>query len=181
MLAQAHAIMLRQPVEGDEADVVRLEFAHQVGKDALLFILHRGEHFAALRDLLARRAAVDGGGVDAGGDLLLEPADAFHEEFIQVVADDGQELDPLQQRRAWVVRLVQDALVEREPGQLAVQVQAGVVEVEGRFGLRRLFDDGCRGRFVVEDQVSTDVVHGIPPVVGARLLARAQVVSNPQS
>ena len=52
-----------------------------------------------------------------------ETPDAFHEEFIEVVADDRQELHPLQERGAAVVRLVEDAAVERKPGQLAIQIE----------------------------------------------------------
>jgi hypothetical protein len=40
-------------------------------------------------------------------DLLLEAADAFHEKLVEIRADDGQKLDPLQQRGALILGLVQ--------------------------------------------------------------------------
>jgi hypothetical protein len=41
-----------------------------------------------------------------------------------------RELDPLQQGVACVQRLFQDALVELEPTELAVDVQPGIVQVD---------------------------------------------------
>ena len=58
-----------------------------------------------------------------GRDLLLEPGDADLEELVEVAGEDGQEAHPLQQRVALVLRLEQDARVELEPRQLAVDVR----------------------------------------------------------
>ena len=93
----------------------------------------RGElrdHRDALGDLLLGRAAVDGQAVHAGADLLLEAADPLHEELVEIAADDRQELDALEQRRARVARLVQHAAIELEPGQLAVQVELGRAQID---------------------------------------------------
>src|SRR6185312_12055060 len=48
--------------------------------------------------------------------------DADLEELIEVAREDGEELDPLEQGVALIARLEQDAGVEFEPRQLAVQV-----------------------------------------------------------
>ena len=55
-----------------------------------------------------------------GAQLLLEPGDADLEEFVEVVADDAQEAQPLEQRRRRILRQREDAAVERELRQLAV-------------------------------------------------------------
>src|SRR4051794_41637026 len=55
-------------------------------------------------------------------DLLAQAGDSDLEEFVEVVGDDGQELDPLEEWVSLVTRLVQDARVELEPGQLPVEV-----------------------------------------------------------
>ena len=59
----------------------------------------------------------------------LEPGDADLKELVQVAAENGQELEPLQQRRAGVERLVQHPAVELQPGELSVQIQRWVAQV----------------------------------------------------
>src|SRR5580765_2905492 len=58
--------------------------------------------------------------------LSLEPGDADHEELVQVRAEDGKELDALEQRDRRVLGLLEDPAVELEPGQLPVDVGAGL-------------------------------------------------------
>jgi hypothetical protein len=68
------------------------------------------------------------GGVAFRAPLLaqhLQPADADHDEFVQVRAGDGQEFQTLQQRQPLVRRFVQDALVEFEPAELAIEEFGG--------------------------------------------------------
>jgi hypothetical protein len=54
---------------------------------------------------------------------LLEAADALHEEFVEIGVHDGQELHPLEQRRAGILSLVQHPTIELEPRELPVQIQ----------------------------------------------------------
>ena len=85
-------------------------------------------------ELLLGGPAVGRAGGLAGLDLLAQPGDADLEELVEVVREDGQELDPLEQRIALVAGLEQDAGVELEPRQLAVEVR----EVDfGRAARRR--------------------------------------------
>jgi hypothetical protein len=56
----------------------------------------------------------------AGADVPLEPGHAHHEELVQVGAEDGEELHPLQQRDAGILGLLEHPAVELEPGQLSV-------------------------------------------------------------
>ena len=53
-------------------------------------------------------------------DLLLDAGDANLEKLVEVRAEDGEEFDPLDQRLRWILRFFQDAPVELEPAQLAI-------------------------------------------------------------
>ncbi len=53
---------------------------------------------ADLQELLGRGAAVEGGGADPGDHLLLQAGHPDLEELVEVLAEDGQELGPLEQR-----------------------------------------------------------------------------------
>ena len=83
-------------------------------------------------DRLRRGQAVGLARVDAGVDLVVQPGHADHDELVEVGGVDGEELDPLHQRRALVLGQLEHALVEVEPGQLAVGVELGGVEVRRR-------------------------------------------------
>jgi len=95
----------------------------------------------------------------SGGDLLLERCDAHHEELGQVAAEDGEELDPLQERVRPVPRLFQHPGLERQHAELAVDEQAGVLQVRtgGRAFIRR---DHLR-------RSGLHVGHASPPSVSA--------------
>ena len=73
-----------------------------------------------LHQLLGGGAAIGRGGGDAGLGLADEAGDADGVELIEVGGGDGDEAQPLQQGVAGVFRLLQHAVVEIEPGQLAV-------------------------------------------------------------
>ena len=70
---------------------------------------------------LGGREAVVRGLDDLRGELVEEAGDADHEELVEVRLADREELEPLEERPALVVGLLEDALVEGEPGELAVQ------------------------------------------------------------
>ncbi len=85
-----------------------------------------------------------GGGEAVGGALgkscrlLIEEAgDAHHEELVQVRREDGAELDPLEQRLRLVPGEVEDARVELDPRQLAVEKPIFGCEVAGRHQVNR--------------------------------------------
>ena len=85
--------------------------------------------------------------------LLAQAGHPDLEELVEVAREDGQELHPFEQRIALVARLVEDAGVELEPGQLAVQVGEGDLRAAGATGTRgdrgaggcAGFDRGHRG------------------------------------
>ena len=101
------------------------------------------EHAASARwriadELLLGVQAVGRHVLDAGAELLQQRRDPHHEELVEVGAGDAEELDALEQRMRRVLRLREDALVERQPAQLAVDVQRRIVEVGRRGAAARL-------------------------------------------
>ena len=92
------------------------------------------------RELVGRGEPVGGTVHHPRDDLPAKAADADLEVLVQIAAEDGEELDALEQRCPRVERLVQDPPVELEPAQLPVEVQRGVPQVGGR----------CHGRTKLE-------------------------------
>ena len=111
----------------------------------MLLDVERPNELVALLDLLRRRATIDRELVNAGGDLLLQAPNALHEELVEDRARDRQELHPLEQRRARVLRLVEHTIDEGEPRQLSIEVVLGCVEIDIRcWGLFLLVGDPSR-------------------------------------
>ena len=129
-----------------------------------------------LGQLLGCRSAIGRGGGRSGRDLLPETGHADLEELIEVAGEDGQELDPLQERIAFVARLVQHAGVEVEPGQLAIEVRrrgAGGHVARARATTRRAGGDTRteRGHGAAD---SSDTPGGCP---GRPIVARSREAS----
>ena len=114
----------------------------QAGQHAALVVFELANPGVAGDDLLLRRQAVDGRLGNARRLALLEAADALHEELVERHGRDSQELEALEERVAIVLGLVQHAAVEREPGQLTIQVQRRIVEIGRVRGFAR---DGAVG------------------------------------
>jgi hypothetical protein len=88
--------------------------------------VHPHEVLGGVRDPVEQLAGFQTGGRphgDAGGDPALEAGDAHHEELVEVVGEDRQELGPLEQRDVLVHRELQHPLVELQPRDLAVETQ----------------------------------------------------------
>ena len=130
VVPQAAAFLLVQVRVIENLDSVFGEATQHLGEDALLAPLDLRNDVLSLVNLLLRRAAVDRQLLNAGPDLLLETADALHEELVEIGAHDGEELDPFEQRRSFVLGFVQHPAVELEPGEFAVQVQRRVLQVD---------------------------------------------------
>ncbi len=109
----------------DELDALGGERAPDRDVDRRVIGDELEDALAGRGQLLVGGPAVGRAGDLAGLDLLAQAGDPDLEELVEVAGEDGQELDPLEQRVALVARLVQDAGVELEPGQLAVQVRVG--------------------------------------------------------
>ena len=69
--------------------------------------------------------------VDAGVHLVVQAGHAHHEELVEVGRVDREELHALEQRRALVLGQLEHALVELEPGQLAVRRRARASRASG--------------------------------------------------
>ena len=93
---------------------------------------------------IGRRQAVVRRLDDLRGELVEEAGDTDHEELVEVRLADREELQALQQRPALVVRLLDHALVEGQPGELPVQERE---RGRGRVGGKR----PRRGRLVLHE------------------------------
>ena len=155
---QPGTIVVRQRVGLAQHDPGLAHLREQVGPDALLV----GDQGAAadrdLGQLLRGRAAVGGRMRDAGLGLADQAGDPHRIEFIEVGGADRQESHALQQGMAGIFRLLQNAVIEVEPGQFAVD-EAFRSEY-WRLGARR-------GRLDLEDG---------GPVIGVRCHAMSPAV-----
>src|SRR6202042_981250 len=79
-------------------------------------------------EYLAGRQAVRPACVDPRLELVVYAGDADHEELIEVRDVDREELEALHQRQRLILGELEHAVVEIEPGELAVDVQAGIAE-----------------------------------------------------
>ena len=141
---------LRLVVElGDahQADAFAFERRQQlVVEQPHLLRQRRAQALGDRREVLGRRPAVLRTAHDLRLDLLLDRGDANHEELVEIRSVDRDELQPLEQRIARVERLLEDAIVELEPRQLAADIERGIVERRQREPLPAL---GC-GWVIIE-------------------------------
>ena len=84
------------------------------------------------RLLLLVLALLVSGPVRAELDLRLQTCDADLEELVDVAAGDAQEAQPLEQRHRVVLGLGEDATIEFELAQLAIEQQARLAVGGGR-------------------------------------------------
>ena len=110
---------------GLEDEVLALEGGQEmVAPAAVLLLDDRCHHEMDAAELFAGAEAVEAGVDDAGIHLLDEAGHADLEELVQVGADDGEELEPLQEWMVGVPGLLEHAAVEGQPAQLAVEKQS---------------------------------------------------------
>jgi hypothetical protein len=134
-------------------------------------------------DHLARGDAVGAARVEPGLDLVVQVGDAHHVELVEVVLVDRAELDALEQGDRGVLGQAQDALVEVEPGELAVVVQRAVCEVHVAvaIGLRRR--PGSYGDPVALLAAGGGAVEGFlshPPLMLARRRGPTEAPTQPE-
>ena len=96
----------------DEEPVLLLDEVVDPGRD--------GQHG------LARGEPVGADRAIACGDLALESGDPDHVVLVEIGAEDGEELDALQERHRLVLGLLEHTAIELEPGQLSVDEGGGV-------------------------------------------------------
>ena len=99
---------------GGEERLDPVEKAAMLGFHQLVYARgHRGQGGGGREPVGAR-------GLIAGTDVPFQHRHAHHEEFVQIRAEDGQELEALEEGHRGILRLLEHAPVELEPGQLAV-------------------------------------------------------------
>ena len=109
----------------DEDDVLRLEFVLEMAPAAQLLQRQFADPGADQRQLLGRGQPVLGRRLDPGAQLPAQAGDAHHEEFVEIIGGNGNEAHPLQQGMRFVRRLQQDAAVELQPGEFAIDETLG--------------------------------------------------------
>ena len=80
-------------------------------------------------ELLCGGKAVGSGGLRAGLHDLFEPGHADLEEFVEVGRDDAEEFEALEERGGGIFGLIEDALVEFQPTQLAIDKILGIGKI----------------------------------------------------
>jgi hypothetical protein len=128
VLVGVRALLRGQVRVGDARDAVRREARQDVvPQDPVLFVDQLVRPSVDGRELLGRPEAI--GAVvlrlEPRVELLLQAGDADFEELVQVGAEDGKKLDPLEQRVAGVARFLEDARIELEPAQFPIDVELG--------------------------------------------------------
>ena len=114
-----------QAVAVDHHQTDRRQLALQLAPQTLLLAGQRRHRLLDHHQLLGRRQAVVGAGGEAGTHLFDQARDADHEELVEIVGRDRQEAQALEQRMIDVGALFEDASVEPEPGELAVDETTG--------------------------------------------------------
>ena len=116
-------VALRPLVVADDADLLLGQLVANRGERLGVAGDHRQQARPDGVECLRRAHAVGRRARPARLDLLLQAGDADLEELVEVAGEDGQEANALEQRVALVDSLEQDAVIELEPRQLAVDVR----------------------------------------------------------
>ena len=78
--------------------------------------------------LFFRRQSIGAGERISVLNLLQKAVDSHLHKFVQIAGRDGEELDSLQQRIAFVQRLFEHTTVESQPGLVAIEVVARIAK-----------------------------------------------------
>ena len=117
----------REVAHFHQPDVVLGQLRNEQIVKAVSLLVHQlGDASGDRGENLAGRHAVGRDVVDVGGDLASQAGDANHVELVEVGGEDRQELDSFEQGVARVLGLVEDAAVELEPAQFAIDEQGWV-------------------------------------------------------
>ena len=129
------AVLVIELVVVGDVNILLRQGLEEPGYQLILFCLEFAHLDVTFLDLLRGQAAIDAVVENAGAHLQLEAAYPFHEEFIEVRADDADKLDPFEQRVAFIEGLEQNPAVEFQPGQFAIEIKLWRIQVEGGDGL----------------------------------------------
>jgi hypothetical protein len=96
---------------------------------------HKGMQFAGKAlQLLFGRESVWTGKLISVFRLLQQSGYAHFNEFVEIAGGDGQKLNSLEQRIAFVLSLLQHAPIEGQPGFVAIEIVAGIIQANSRCG-----------------------------------------------
>jgi len=112
------------PARQDDPDLGQV-WRHLVEEQPLLAVHELGHPFAQLAQLLRGGTPVGAGRGQAGGQLVLEARHPHLEELVEVLAEDGEELDALEDRGGRVLGQGQHPGVEGQPRLLPVEEPLG--------------------------------------------------------
>ena len=124
--------MIEFRVVGDFDAVLRQFGQQQIAEAAVDGAGDFVDFLAHGRKLLADGLAVDAEVLAAGGQLLLEGGAADHGELVEIGADDGDEFDALQKFVSRVAGFFEDAPLELQQTEFAIEVELRIVEVHFR-------------------------------------------------
>ena len=105
----------------DDGDAVLAQFLIEGMPGRPRLVAHLSDPFPDRRQLLEGRQPVGARGDDAGHHLLLQPGKANHEKLVEIGRGDGEKSHPLEQGMTGILRLLEHPLIERQPGQFAVE------------------------------------------------------------
>ena len=122
-------LLLAGRLQRDDADPVLLQRRPQYPGEAAVQAGVELQHPRLDRvDLLPGCKSIGTAGVDSRVELVEQPCHSDHEELVQVGGIDRAEPDPLQQWHLRILRQFENALIEVEPGKLAVEIEGRIVD-----------------------------------------------------
>src|SRR5580700_3588961 len=118
-----------------DADALADQRRHELLVPTLVLPGHKGMQFTheALQ-LLIGRESVRTGQLITVFRLLQQSGYAHFNEFVEIAGRDGQKLDSLEQRIAFVLSLLEHAPIEGQPGFMAIEIVAGIIQADSRCG-----------------------------------------------
>src|SRR3984893_1269024 len=121
-LPEPRAVVARQRFVVENGNALGTQAFLQIGPAALLSLNQTPSDFGDRGQLLIRGQSVIALHGNSAGRQFVEAGDPHHVEFVEVAIGDRQEPHPLEQRMTRTARLLENALVKGQPGQLAVDV-----------------------------------------------------------
>ena len=121
-LLQPDAVGLRQCLMAEDGDLFGRHLPLQLRPAALLAVYEPIANGGDRRELLPGAQTVVARHRNILPRQFFEAGDPHHVEFVEVAVGDRQEAKPFEQRMRRIGRLVEDAFIEREPGQFTVDV-----------------------------------------------------------
>ena len=117
-----------QLVQGEHSNSVLGQRGAQRIPALVLIINERVSKARQNLALLRQRQSIGAGFVVAVLDLLHHGGHANLEKLVQIVGGDGQELQPLQKRVAFILGFFEHTAVEREPGSISVEIVLWILQ-----------------------------------------------------